>query len=113
MVCAHPWARAISALPGAELLAGELADLVTGRPAEQRRDREDGRDRQQGHPPARTGLRRPGEEALEAGDPLVSLVIDHLLDVRQGRAPLRRALPRGQRLVVLEAVDQVVLGAVR
>ena len=43
----------------------------------------------------------------------VARVVDHLLDMRQRRPALRRPLPGGQRLVVAEAVDQVVLGAVR
>src|SRR5215207_53598 len=80
---------------------------------EDRGDGEDGGDGQHRHPPARARLRRAGEETLQAGDPVVPLVVHHLLDVRQRRPALLRALPGSERLVVLEAVDQVVLGAAR
>ena len=51
-------------------------------------------------------LSRPATRAYRSSSTIV-------LDVRERRAALRRPLPGGQRRVVDEAVDQVVLGAVR
>src|SRR4051794_8424698 len=78
-----------------------------------RRDHEDCGDGEYGQPPAGRGLRRPGEEAVEPRDAGVALLLDHVPHAAQEGTALLRTFPRGQRLVVAEAVDEVVLGAVR